>query len=232
MSSYKKKRKRGKKLIVLLFGLAIIILSVFIIYDNNQIAHKTGKQGNASVKTVSYFELYNPYKESLYPDKVFGVPVHTQLIEENTDARVGTKRLIQYVVIHETDNFVAGTGAANHAEYLSNNNTSSTSWHYTVDDHEIYHHIPDDEIAHHAGDATGNEFGIGIELCVNPDGDFDKTFENGAKLAAFLLKNYGLTIDNLRTHHDFTGKDCPHSILQKNRLDEFKKRVEYYYSRA
>ena len=42
------------------------------------------------------------------------------------------------------------------------------SWHYTVDDHEIYHHLPDDETAYHAGDGMekngGNMNGIGIEM--------------------------------------------------------------------
>lgn len=170
------------------------------------------------------------YKESVFPNLVFDVPVHTDLIEEHTSARPGIKRIIKYIVIHETDNFEKGVGASNHAAYLKNNNTSATSWHYTVDDKEIYHHMPDDEIAHHAGDDTGNEYGIGIELCVNVDGDFEKTFENGAKLVAYLLKAYDLSIDNLKTHHDFSGKDCPHSILEQNRLGEFKRKVKYYLS--
>ena len=36
---------------------------------------------------------------------IFGVPVHTELIESNTKARPDTKWRIRYIVIHETDNF-------------------------------------------------------------------------------------------------------------------------------
>lgn len=162
-----------------------------------------------------------------FPEKIGDVPVYTQLIDKGR-ARSTTKRLIKYVVIHETDNESIGVGAKNHANYLSYNNFSSTSWHYTVDDKEIYHHIPDNEIAHHAGNKLGNMYGIGIELCVNKDGDFAKTFDNAARLVAYLIKEYGLEEDSIRTHNDFTGKDCPHLILKEKRLEEFKNLVKQY----
>lgn len=163
---------------------------------------------------------------SSFPTEVYGIPVHTQLIEEGTIARPGTKRKIKYIVIHETDNFANGAAAENHAEYLSNNNTETKSWHYTVDDKEIYHHIPDNEIAYHAGDRIGNNNGVGVELCVNEDGDFDKTFDNATKLVAYLLKEYDLKLKDIKTHNNFSGKDCPHSILKDNRMEEFVEKVE------
>ena len=162
------------------------------------------------------------------PIEVYGVRVKEQLIESGTEARSGKKRKIKYIVIHETDNISKGADAYNHAEYLSKNNKTSTSWHYTVDDKEIYHHIPDNEVAHHAATENGNLYGIGIELCVNEDGDFEKTFENGAKLVAYLLKEYKLSIKDIKTHNDFSGKDCPHSILENNRMQEFINKVKNY----
>lgn len=157
-----------------------------------------------------------------------GVSIYTKLIDINTSARPLEKRIIKYRVIHETDNFEKGVGAANHATFLENNNKSPTSWHYTVDDKEIYHHIPDDERANHAGDKEGNDYGIGIELCVNEDSDFNQTFDNATKLVAYLLKSYNLDISAIKTHHDFTGKECPHNILKNKRLGEFKEKVRYY----
>ena len=65
-------------------------------------------------------------------------------------------------------------------------------------------------------------------MCLNIDGDFEKTFDNAAKLVAYLLKAYDLSIDNVKTHHDFSGKDCPHSILKENRLKEFRQKVKKY----
>ena len=142
--------------------------------------------------------------------------------------RTGEKRKIKYIVIHETDNEGKKANAKNHAEYQLKNNETSTSWHYTVDSREIYHHIPDNEIANHAGTYEGNKYGIGIELCVNEDGNFEETFDNATKLVAFLLKEYKLDLEDIKLHHDFSGKDCPHKIISNNRVEEFIKKVETY----
>ncbi len=215
----KRKRRLKSKAKRICFFLALCTLFGIFLFRRG-----TGKYASMDKKDPPTYV----YKESVFPSLVVDVPVYTDLIEEHTSARPSTKRIIKYIVIHETDNFEKGVGALNHAEYLKRNNTSATSWHYTVDDKEIYHHIPDDEIAHHAGDEEGNEYGIGIELCVNIDGDFEKTFDNAAKLVAYLLKAYDLSIDNVKTHHDFSGKDCPHSILKENRLKEFRQKVKKY----
>lgn len=161
-------------------------------------------------------------------NEVYGVKVNTKLIESGTKARSGKNRKIKYIVIHETANTSSGANAKSHAEYLSKNNKTSTSWHYTVDEKEIYHHIPDNEIAHHAATEKGNLYGIGVELCVNEDGNFEKTFENGAKLVAYLVKQYNLKISDIKTHNDFSGKDCPHFILENNRMEEFINKVKSY----
>ncbi len=174
------------------------------------------------------FEKYTYTKKSAFPNEVYGVTVNNELINIGTEARNGKKRKIKFIVLHETDNFSIGANAKGHAEYLCNNNTTSTSWHYTVDNTEMYHHIPDNEIAHHAGTEDGNQYGIGIELCVNKDGDFEKTFDNASKLVAYLLQEYHLTVNNIKTHKDCSGKDCPYSILKDNRMEEFIKKVEYY----
>lgn len=166
--------------------------------------------------------------DPVFPSEVYGTKVHTALIESGTEARPGKKRKIKYLVIHETDNTSKGANAKNHSEFLSKNNKTSTSWHYTVDDKEIYHHIPDNEVAHHAATEKGNLYGIGIELCVNEDGMFEKTFENGAKLVAYLIKEYNLSLNDIKTHNDFSGKDCPHNILKANRMGEFKNKVKSY----
>ena len=44
---------------------------------------------------------------------------------------------------------------------------------------------------------------------------------HAAKLTAFLLKEYDLTIDDVKQHYDFNGKDCPLIIRQEGRWDEF-----------
>lgn len=113
---------------------------------------------------------------------------------------------------------------------MKENSDIKTSWHYTVDDKEIYHHIPDNEVAWHAGDKQkedgGNLNGIGVELCVNQDGDFEKTFTNATKLVAYLLKEYDLPLDAIKKHGDFINKNCPSSIIKNNRMGEFVRKVQ------
>jgi len=161
-----------------------------------------------------------------------GVPVHTLYIKEGDPARPGIERKIKYIVLHETGNFADGADAARHGMYLRFNNKDGTSWHYTVDEREIYHHIPDGEVAWHASDGLkksgGNLNGIGIELCVNSDGDFEKTFDNAARLVAVLLDSYGLDTDDIRQHADFTNKNCPETIRNTGRTEEFISLVEEY----
>lgn len=165
----------------------------------------------------------------VFLNEALGVPVRTVLLSENSAGRPGTKREIRYLVIHETGNPGENTGAKSHSNYLqAGGDGRGTSWHYTVDDHEIYHHIPDDEVAYHASSADGNTYGVGVELCVNEDGDFERTFDNGARLAACLLKAYGLPVDALRQHGDFTEKNCPETIRNTGRWGEFKEKVKSY----
>lgn len=173
-----------------------------------------------------------PTKERPETDNIMGVPVTYDYILEDSGGRPGIRRKIRYVVIHETANHREGANAKAHSLYLQDGGDGSTSWHYTVDDHEIYHHVPDSEVAWHAGDKLknpgGNLNGIGIELCVNDDGDFEKTFDNGAKLTAFLLNEYSLGIEDVKQHYDFNGKNCPMTIRETDRWQEFLTLTEKY----
>lgn len=152
--------------------------------------------------------------------------------------RPGDVRQKKWIVIHETGNSSKGADAKNHSTYLKNlakANTTYVSWHYTVDDHEIYHHIPDNEIAYHASDGRveggGNMASIGIEICVNSDGNFDKARDNAAWLTAKLLKENNLTIGAVKQHHDFApdGKNCPQTIRDKGLWNNFLQVVQKYY---
>lgn len=165
-------------------------------------------------------------------ESIGGIPVHTALIPDGVEGRPGYTRQVKYIVIHETGNPSKGADAKAHSDYLQSGNSGTTSWHYTVDDHEIYHHIPDGEVAWHAGDKLkkdgGNLCGISLELCVNKDGEFDKTFDNGAKLTAYLLNAYHLDRSDIKQHYDFNEKNCPQTIREAGRWNEFLTLVEAY----
>lgn len=165
-------------------------------------------------------------EQSDCPTEIQSIPVTTDFIPLGYAARTGTKRKIHYIVIHETDNKQANATAKAHNEYIhSYGETHKLSWHYTVDENEIYHHIPDRETAFHAGDFIkcegGNRNGIGIELCVNQGSNFDTTLHNAAVLVAYLLDKYDLSIDDVKRHQDFSGKMCPNTLITEHRWNEF-----------
>lgn len=150
------------------------------------------------------------------------------------------KKLIKLkgIVIHWTANTDAGADAVANRNYF---NTTSTwaSTHYIVDDKQIIRCLPDDEIGYHVGSSkytrlwndiregsqSPNYFLIGIEMCVNRDGDWDKTYDSTIELAAYLLKKHGLTAHNLYRHFDITGKDCPKMMLEDEAWSAFKVKV-------
>ncbi len=71
--------------------------------------------------------------------------------------RTGRKlQSVEFIVCHDTANNNAG--ALGHANYVTGSAAGSTSWHYSCGADGIYHHIPNDEVAHHAGDGTSKGY--------------------------------------------------------------------------
>lgn len=159
-------------------------------------------------------------------------------------ARTGQKHEKNCICIHNTgDENKKGSSAAL-ARYLSNIAASEArSWHYSVDDKETYRHVPDDEIAWHAGDGTkadgGNLNSIGIEISYGSNIDKDVAFDRAARLTGWLLWKYGWSTDRVKQHWDFKsskypkGKNCPYYFRRDGRWDDFialceKYRKEFY----
>lgn len=159
---------------------------------------------------------------------------------------------VRYVVVHETAGTDEGMGAKHHAQYLYNNPERQASWHYTVDDKDIYQSIPLNEMAWHAGDGRraagttwisgksggitgGNANGIGIETSVALGDDIVSTWHRTARIAAKLSKQFNLPENehrgNVKFHQDFDGKVCPQSIIRGNLVDFFYGLVNQEYIR-
>lgn len=165
------------------------------------------------------------------PTEIENLKITTDFLPLDWLGRTGVEREIHYITIHETDNTEKNATAKAHNEYLHSYAKNHTlSWHYTVDETEVYHHIPDKETAYNAGDNIrregGNRNGIGIELCVNEGSDFDQTLHNAAVLTAYLLDKYHLTVDDVKKHQDFSGKICPNTLITEDRWEEFLTMVE------
>ena len=134
-----------------------------------------------------------------------------QMLSGNNNHFWGTNPRI-YITIHETANTSRGANAEMHARYI--NNGSSATWHYTVDDKEVVQHYLDTRQCWHAGDGggAGNTQSIGIEICVNSDGNFSKTIDNAVDLVKMLMGKYKIPLSNVVQHNHWSGKDCPRNL--------------------
>ena len=145
--------------------------------------------------------------------------------------RPGRANPMRWITVHNTGNRSPGAGARNHNAFIRGTAATNAplSWHYTVDDREIFQHLPDNEDAFHAGDGAGagNRQSIGIEICMNSDGDLLRATDNAVELTAMLCRRHNIPIESVVQHNRWNGKNCP-SELRAGRpynWDEFIRRV-------
>lgn len=112
----------------------------------------------------------------------------------------------------------------------------SASWHYQVDENKIYQSFEDNIICWHASDGSatpgnGNTSSIGIEMCINSDGNYEGAMRMDAKLIAMLMHKYNLKLENIKRHFDFAPdkKQCPYYMIETGRWLEFLNLVDKEY---
>jgi N-acetylmuramoyl-L-alanine amidase len=124
-----------------------------------------------------------------------------------------------------------------------------SSVHYIIDlNGDIYHAVPDNEMAYHCGSSAADsasgriytdwarqKFGyyasdpvkvspnnctIGIELCIDASGNFTpETINAAVELVAKLVEKNKLAVDDIGTHKQVVGwKDCPLSWVKSPEL--------------
>lgn len=144
------------------------------------------------------------------------VPLREGIIPATNANRPKLPMTPKWITVHETANTSTGANAEMHRKFLVNGGGSEgVSFHWCVDDKEAVHLIPDDEAAWHAGDGregVGNRQSIGIETCVNRDGDWAATRRNLAQLVAYLMRRHGIPLGNVVQHNRWSGKNCPSQI--------------------
>lgn len=128
---------------------------------------------------------------------------------------------VKYIVIHETGNRNKGATALMNRNYFDNP-TAKASTHFIVDDKSIIQ-CGEYEIGKawrmwHVGDNRGhsniyNDNSIGIEICVNSDGDFAKARANAIELVKYLMAVLKLGANAVVTHNMASGKHCPSTML-------------------
>lgn len=170
-------------------------------------------------------------KNGIIQDKfINNIPVIIDLIPtSNKTSRPQRFLVVEYITIHNTGNSNINADAKMHTEYVDNA-TGYVSWHFTVDDKSIYQELPINEVAWHAGDGAngiGNTRSIAIEICENDMKNYAKAEENAIALIRYLIEEFNMPINNIRSHHSWSGKYCPHIILD-NGWDNFIDKINNY----
>ena len=145
------------------------------------------------------------------------------------DHRTYGKMDWEYVTIHNTANRMP---AKNEVSYV-HSKQGEVTYHFAIDDKECIQLLPLTKTAWHAGDGrgSGNMKSVAIEICYSLDKG-DKRYpiaeDNAAHKAAELLYSKGFGVDRLRKHQDWSGKYCPHRLLDNNGWNAFKQRTQKY----
>lgn len=119
----------------------------------------------------------------------------------------------KYIVIHDTGNSARGANAQAHFNYF-NGGDRQASANYFVDDSNIMELVDPNLKAWHCGDGGGaygitNGNSIGVEICINSDGNYDKAVNNAIELTKYIMDMFGIDESNVVRHYDASRKNCP-----------------------
>lgn len=143
--------------------------------------------------------------------------IKQQLVPNRIANRVtsGSGNQRRWITIHDTGNLGRGADAQVHANLQSRGNTRKASWHYQIDDKQVIQSFLDTTRCWHAGDGdgNGNSHSIGLEICINRDGNYRKAVENAIELTKHLMKKYNIPASRVVRHRDWDGKYCPRQLM-------------------
>ena len=138
----------------------------------------------------------------------------------------------KYIVIHTTGNPRKGADAEAHFRYWNGSKVGQSA-DFVVDDTAALQ-INDYTMYYtwHCGDGKGkygitNANSVGIEICINSDGDYSKAVENTIKLTRDLMKTLNIPAERVVRHYDASRKICPAEMAANDWADwkEFKSRL-------
>ena len=152
------------------------------------------------------------------------IKINEKLVKYNFSSRNGEK--IKYISIHDTGNKRRGADANAHFNFFNGGDRQSSA-HYFVDDKQILRIIKDEDRSWAVGDGRGkygitNENSLNIEMCINSDGDFNKTYLNTLRLTKYLMEKYNIPLENVVRHYDASRKLCP-NVFKENNWEKWNK---------
>lgn len=151
-------------------------------------------------------------------------------IKYNFSRRKGAA--IKYLVIHDTGNTSKGADATGHYRYFNGGNRNASA-HYFVDDKQVVQLVGDSLSAWHVGDGRGrygitNANSLGIEMCINVDGDYAQMYYHTVELAKNIMRKFNIPIERVVRHYDASRKTCPAHMRKSNwqAWAQFKKDIQ------
>ena len=144
--------------------------------------------------------------------------IEKKQIAYNRAKRTGA---ICYIVIHDTQNKAKGADADAHFRYFNGGNRGASA-DFFVDDKTVLQ-INDYTryYTYHVGDGKGkygitNQNSVGIEICVNEDGDYNAAYKNAVLLTKHLMQALSIPDTRVVRHYDASRKNCPASMQKDN----------------
>lgn len=131
------------------------------------------------------------------------------------------KTAIKYIVIHDTGNKSNGANAMSHFNYFNGGNRNSSADFFVDSTQILQANDYNKYYTWHCGDGGGkygitNANSIGVEICINSDGDYDKAVKNAVNVVKQLMKELNIPVENVVRHYDASRKNCPASMSDNN----------------
>ena len=132
------------------------------------------------------------------------------------------------IVVHNTYN---DAPAQNEVAYMQRRE-DKVSFHAAIDDKEVVEGLPFERSCYASGDGEngdGNRNYLQFEICYSLSGGdkYKQAEENAVWYIAHVMNDYNFPMSELKKHQDFSGKNCPHRILEEKRWESFVDRVRW-----
>ena len=132
------------------------------------------------------------------------------------------------IVVHNTYN---DAPAKNEVAYMQRR-ADKVSFHAAIDDKEVVEGLPFERSCYASGDGEngdGNRNYLQFEICYSLSGGdkYKQAEENAVWYIAHVMNDYGFQMSELKKHQDFSGKYCPHRILDEESWESFVDRVRW-----
>jgi len=158
------------------------------------------------------------------------VPIKIDIIEQVGLANVRTDIPMTSqcsITVHNTANNAPSANDEMHHDYfkqLEKDDDLYVGAMIFVAEDSITQILPLDEVVYHTSNSESWYTSISIEICEN--GNYEKAEENAIALIAYLMNKLNIKLDKLVTHQFWTGKYCPHIILDsEDGFEGFKEKV-------